>query len=92
MGLLPCDRLDCTEIMCSINVLGNSRRLCGACWNELVQYRTTWDEFLNENQVRDKILDFIDGTSPGDTLPKPPETPTTDEAFRNLTGQPDNYY
>lgn len=64
MGVMTCDRGDCTNIMCDRCILGNTAYICSECWSELLAYKNTWPETMSVADVRHKIEDFMK-TDPG---------------------------
>jgi len=85
MSVLACDRRSCPNVMCDRLILDGTRYICNECWEELVEYKATWQPPMTPLDIENKIREFI-GTSIGayETV----ETECDIEAeFRRLTGQ-----
>ncbi len=81
MGVMACDRAHCEHILCTRLILDGRSYICPECWAELLEYKETWPEDLNEDQVRKRIDTFME-TSPG-CIPDMPGD--TNAAFKKLT-------
>lgn len=90
MGVMPCDRADCDNIMCRHLVLegtrDGSRYLCHECLHELRLFRETWPDDTCPADVERLIRGFL-GTPVGTFAGRLKPDPEAVEAeFRRLTG------
>lgn len=66
MGVMPCDRTDCDNVMCHQSVLEGDELLyiCDDCAEELNAWRGSWSSEVSVCDVRKLILVFME-SSPG---------------------------
>jgi len=57
MGVMPCGREGCTEIMCQKIVV--QRYICDKCLQELREDAKTWDRHMEIEEIADAIEDFF---------------------------------
>ena len=57
MGVMPCQRENCHEIMC--DRLLNGRYICNECLAELEAWRTTWPDTTRVSDVANLIERFL---------------------------------
>ncbi len=60
MGVKACDRPNCESVMCDRCILNNTKYICGDCWQELCEWRETWAEEMEQRQVKNLIVEFMD--------------------------------
>ena len=63
MGVMPCSRECCDEIMCR-RYMDGLGYICDDCFAELVEYRATWPERMSVAEIGQRISDFM-RTVPG---------------------------
>jgi hypothetical protein len=63
MGVLPCGRDGCENIMCRRSVLGTGY-ICDECYEELLEYRRTWPDIMTRENIRGRVEHFME-SSPG---------------------------
>lgn len=83
MSVLACDRRSCPNVMCDRLILDGTRYICDECWEELVEYKATWQPPMTPLEIENKIREFM-GTWTG--THKTVETECDiDAEFRRLT-------
>lgn len=58
MGVMRCDRAECSAILCNRLVLG--KYLCEDCWRELHSYKDEWAQTISPKDLKSKLQEFID--------------------------------
>lgn len=64
MGVMACDRANCKHIMCNRLICDGHYYICEECWEELLDFKTTWPDTMTVIEVREAIDKFME-TSPG---------------------------
>ena len=68
MSVLACDRGNCPNIMCDRLILqgtrDGSRYICNSCYDELLEFKKTWEPPMTAQEVEAKIREFM-ATNPG---------------------------
>lgn len=67
MGVMQCERGDCTHILCDFIV--NNQYLCWSCHEELERWQKTWNKDTKVSDVRERIRSFM-ASNPGDYMNK----------------------
>lgn len=66
MGVIPCDRNTCPNIMCHHSVAG--RRICTDCLSELNRKRQAWPEKMLASEVVRRIEEFFSSEPEGEMV------------------------
>jgi len=82
MGVMPCGRQGCDEILCHKLIMGQ-QYICDGCFDELNEDRKLWPSSMMGVEVRERIETFMQ-TSPGAT--KLLDEEGIDAEFKRLTG------
>lgn len=67
MGVMKCDRNDCDNILCNRCILGGTHYICESCYDELLDYKQTWQPPMSAIDVKNLIIGFME-THPGTFL------------------------
>jgi hypothetical protein len=67
MGVMPCHRTNCENILCHTRLHGHY--ICASCLNDFDKYKKTWPSEMTRSQILEKIEAFFaSGENSWDTI------------------------